>query len=385
VFSQRTRWSSAENVIARAVEERRRSGQPFIDLTETNPTNVGLGLRAAELAQALGHPDVSRYRPLPLGMPSAREAVAQTFDGRVPVDHICLTASTSEAYGWLFKLLCDPGDRVLVPAPGYPLFDYLATMENVQLVAYPSRSWDDWSIDFARLESQVTPTTRAIILVSPSNPTGAMLHRDDLPRLAALCARSGLAIICDEVFADYAEPQAARVSSLAGFDEVLTFVLGGLSKSCLLPQMKVGWIAVSGPAPAVAEAMSRLDIIADSYLSVNTPTQLALPTFLSSRAEIQRPLRARLTANRARLTAELTATAATVLPSDGGWSAVIRVPETCSEETWTLRLLEQGVLVHPGFFFDFEGGAYLVVSLIVPETLFAEAARVLRRILIVPE
>jgi hypothetical protein len=373
-FSSRTAWPTGSNAIAQAVDARRAAGLPIIDLTETNPTRVGLP--SVELALSPGG-----YAPDPFGWLSAREAVAAYHHGVVPPERICLVASTSEAYAWLFKLLCEPGDRVLAPTPSYPLFEHLAQLESVTLGHYSTRAWDDWSIDFDALAAAIDDRTRAILLVSPNNPTGAMLHSTDLPRLSALCQKHGLALISDEVFADYARPRTDRVASLAGFDQVLTFVLSGLSKVCLQPQLKVGWIATSGPAALGDEALRRLDLIADTFLSVNTPSQLALPGLLAKREEIQALLKARLSGNLDCLRRSVEGTSATLLRSDGGWNAVLKVPEARSEQQWVLDLLGEGVLVHPGFFFDFDGGAWLVVSLIVEERVFAEGVEKLVRLL----
>jgi len=264
--------------------------------------------------------------------------------------------------------------------PSYPLFGYLAGLESVETVPYPC-TWEDdgWFVDFASLEKRLDDRTRALLIVSPNNPTGAMLRRDEADRLLALCRDRGLALIADEVFADHVFIDApSRVRSLAGRDEALTFVLGGLSKTCLLPQLKAAWIAASGPADLLDEALGRLEVVTDTYLSVNTPVQLALPRLLALRDVIHPPLMARLTNNRATLERALRGGAATPLPVDGGWSAVVRVPRHPDEEERTLRLLERhGLCVHPGFFFDFPAEAFLVVSLLGPENDFARGAAIL--------
>jgi alanine-synthesizing transaminase len=380
VFSRRTAWSVAPNRITAALEARRRSGRPVLDLTETNPTKVGLPAPEAQIREALADADVLRYEPTPLGQTAAREAVSAYHGGAVPPEHIVLTASTSEAYGLLFKLLADPGDRVLVPVPSYPLFEYLAGLENVTTAPYPCFWADDgWLIDFASLEEKLDLRTRAVLVVSPNNPTGAMLGKSEADRLLALCRERGLAVIADEVFADHVFTDApTRARSLAGRDEALVFVLGGLSKSCLLPQLKAAWIAASGPAPLLGGALARLEIVADTYLSVNTPVQLAVPRLLALRDIIRPPLMARLAANLGALECALRGTAATLLPPEGGWSAVVRVPRHPGEEARVLRLLAQhGVRVHPGFFFDFPTEAFLAVSLLGPEDAFARGAAIL--------
>jgi aspartate/methionine/tyrosine aminotransferase len=377
-FSGRTQWLHSGNPVTNALEARRAAGLPVIDLTETNPTRVGLeGVPAGLLAQ-LSVPAVERYEPEPFGGREARLAVSQYHQSRVSAEHVCLTASTSEAYSWIFKLLCDPGDQILVPAPSYPLFAHLAQLESVRLATYPTRSWDDWSIDFDALRAALDSNTRGIILVSPNNPTGALLHTSDLPQLDAICAEHDLALISDEVFADYAAPRADRVPSLAGHDAVLTFVLSGLSKVCLTPQLKVGWMAVSGPDRRRNEALQRLEIIADSFLSVNTPAQHALPSLVAARDRIQAPLQQRLRRNRLLLAEALAESPATLLPADGGWSAVLQVPLSRSDEEWALELFHQrGLLVHPGYFFDFSAGSWLVLSLLPEERVFAPAAHAL--------
>jgi len=380
VFSRRTAWSSAPNRMAAMLAERRRSGRPVLDLTETNPTQVGLPMPHAEILAVLADARALRYEPTPFGCHEARVAVAAYHGGAVPPEHVVLTASTSEAYAWLFKLLADPGDRVLVPVPSYPLFEYLAGLENVETLPYPV-TWegDGWYVDFPALEERIDDRTRALVVVSPHNPTGGMLRPGEADRALALCRDRGLAVIADEVFADHIFAHApARVRSLAGREEALVFVLGGLSKTCLLPQLKAAWIAASGPADLLAVALARLEIVADTYLSVNTPVQLALPRLLALRGVIRPPLMDRLRANRAALERALSGSAATPLPADGGWSAVVRVPRDPGEEERVLRLLRQdGLRAHPGFFFDFPAEAFLVVSLLGPEDEFARGAAIL--------
>ncbi len=377
VFSRRTSWTSSENRIAKAVRSRQAHGLPLLDLTETNPTRVGLGLPEEILREAALDPAALRYEPDPLGRRDAREAVSRYHGTRVPPERIVLSASTSEAYSQLFTLLCDPGDRILVPNPSYPLFEYLAGIASVEVEGYSSFPFDGWHVDLEELEMKVGPKTRAVLVVAPNNPTGAMLHKRELSVIADICRRHELALIADEVFADYTiglDPH--RVPTLAGHAGCLTFVLSGLSKVCLTPQLKVGWTLVSGPRRKASEALSRLEILADTFLSVSTASQLAVPKLLEARATIQAPLRARLEANREQLVRALEGTAADVLRSDGGWSAVVRVPATRSEEDWVLALLKaDGVLVHPGFFFDFAREAYLILSLIVEESVFQLAAQ----------
>lgn len=380
MLSRRTSWRVGLNRIGAAWDERRRSGRPVLDLTETNPTAVGLAMPEQEIRAALSDARLLQYEPTPFGHAAARAAVAAYHGGAVPPEHVLLTASTSEAYAWLFKLVADPGDRVLIPVPSYPLFEYLAGLENVETVSYPC-VWEEggWFVDFNALEERIDARTRALVVVTPNNPTGARLRHEEADRLLALCRDHDLSLIADEVFADHIFTDApSRVRSLAGRQETLVFVLGGLSKTCLLPQLKAAWIVASGPADRLDEALARLEIVADTYLSVNTPVQLALPRLLALRDAIRAPLMVRLRANRAALERALRGSAATPLPTDGGWSAVVRVPREPGEEERVLRLLARhGLRVHPGFFFDFPSEAYLVVSLLGPEEEFARGAAIL--------
>lgn len=353
-------FTARENALSRALAARR---EPYVDLTISNPTAVGLPVPSVELPAA----DV--YAPDPRGLLPAREAVA-AYHG-VSAEQVILTASTSEAYSWLFKLLCDPGDEVLVPRPSYPLFDFLTALEGVRAVPYELR-WDgEWHIDTL----SVTDGTRAILVVSPGNPTGAYLKKDELTRLSRL----GVPLICDEVFADFpAFDDPRRVRTIASHDGVLSFALSGLSKVAGLPQLKLGWIVATGPGSR--EMLERLDLIADTYLSVSTPVQLAARRLLEGRGVFQQALNSRLARNRAALTPPGGAPW-DVLRSEGGWSAVLSVPRSRSEEEWALALLEAGVLVHPGYFFDFTAGAHLVVSLLPEPSEFARGIASLRSVL----
>ena len=380
MFSRRTAWSIEPNRIARALAERRDAGQPILDLTESNPSRVGLSIPQAEIQSALKGAQVLDYDPAPLGERSARDAIAASLGGGLAAEQIALTASTSEAYAWLFKLLGNPGDKILAPVPCYPLIEYLAGLESLESIPY-LWSWEEggWFVDFSALQERLDGRTRAIVIVSPNNPTGAMLRRDEAERLLVLCAERNLAIIVDEVFRDYVFNDAgSRVRTLLGRQEALVFVLGGLSKTCLLPQLKASWIAASGPPALLQAALARLEVIADTYLSVATPVQRALPQLLALGDRIRRPLLARLAANRAQLKQGLSGSAATPLPVDGGWSAVVRVPRHPGEEERTLRLLTRhGLRVHPGFFFDFPSEAFLAVSLLIREEEFARGVAIL--------
>jgi alanine-synthesizing transaminase len=380
MLSRRTGWNLAANAIAARVDAARASGRPLVDLTETNPTRVGLAWPAEALARAYADPRLASYDPAPRGLPAARAAVAAYLAARgdpVAPERILLTASTSEAYALLLKLLCDPGDEVLVPAPAYPLLDLLAELEAVRLVRYPLHHDGGWHADLDALEAAVGPRTRAVLVVSPSNPTGALLSPGERARLDRLCAARDLALVGDEVFADTALAPAASVLAAR---EALAFHLSGLSKVCGLPQVKAAWIAAAGPSARVGPALERLEIVADAYLSVSGPAQLALPALLRDRERFLGPLRARLAANRAALAA-VRGAPFDALPSGGGWMAVLRTGETVDEEALCLELLEDGVVVQPGFFYDFERSGYLVLSLLPDPPTFADGlARIASRV-----
>jgi alanine-synthesizing transaminase len=384
-FAARTAWDLRENHLASVLAEARRSGRDLIDLTESNPTRVGL-VAPEPLVALLGHPRGAAYAPVALGHPKARQAVASYYADRglhADEARICLCASTSEAYGWLFKLLCDRGDRVLVPAPSYPLLEYLADLEDISLAPYPLLRDEGFCIDTHALEQAASEgRARAIVLVHPNNPTGTFVRRADAEAIEAIAERHGLALIVDEVFGDYAHGPLApsRLPSFAGRTRALTFVLSGLSKVVALPQLKLGWIAASGPPDVALEALRRLEVIADTYLSVSTPVQLALPEILAARAPIQARIRERVTSNLAALDAAIRGAgehaAIRRLPTDGGWYAILEVPRTLDEDAWVeLLVREESTIVHPGYFFDMEREGFVVVSLLPEEGAFAEAAR----------
>jgi alanine-synthesizing transaminase len=376
MFSSRFHWDSRPNRVTLALAARRAAGAHTLDLTESNPTHAGLRY-PAEIAAAFADARMLEYEPNPAGSPAAREAVSAYYAARghtVSPAHMLLTASTSEAYCYLFKLLTDPGGEVLVPSPSYPLFEFLADMESVAVRPYALEYHGAWRIDLAAMEAAMTPRTRAIILVNPNNPTGSYVKRGELRTLTALCAARGMALISDEVFADYALTEdAERVTTLAGVEECLAFSMSGLSKVAGLPQMKLGWIVAAGPEAARAEALEKLEWIADTYLSVSTPVQCAAPALLSAGEAVQRQIRERTAANLEFARATLAGSAANILAVEGGWYITLQVPRIRSEEEWTLCLLEQhGVLVQPGYFYDFESEAYLVVSLLTAPEIFRE-------------
>jgi alanine-synthesizing transaminase len=360
------------------LDEKRAAGAPILDLTESNPTAAGFAYPSDAILSALADPRSLRYEPAAAGMPTARAAVSEYYSGRVRPDRILLTASTSEAYAFVFKLLADPGDEVLVPSPSYPLFDYLAALESVRVVQYPLVYQGSWNIDFDALARSITSGSRAIVLVNPNNPTGSFLKQSELGPLLALCREHNLALISDEVFTDYVfEDDARLVRSLTDIDEVLTFSLSGLSKVAGLPQLKLGWIVTGGPPIDREKAFGRLELIADTYLSVGAPVQWAAPALLGLRGELQRQILGRVRVNRAFLTSQIGPTSPwNLLSTEGGWYAVLEAPRIQSEEEWVLNLLtDDNVLVQPGFFFDFEKEAFLVISLLTPEDVFRAGIR----------
>ena len=372
------------NALATAIADKRRRNAAFIDLTESNPTAVGLSYPEdllAPLASAKG----LEYDPMPLGIWSARAAAASDFRRRgivLSADRVAVTASTSEAYALLFKLLCDPGDAVLVPRPSYPLFEHLTRLEGVSALTYDLEFHGAWRIDVESIARAGTGRVRALLVVSPNNPTGSFLHREDLAVLSELCASKGWALIGDEVFADYPLDPAPHAVSVLAQKDVLTFGLGGLSKSAGLPQVKLGWIGFGGPPAMVDQAMAGYELVADTYLSVSTPVQLAAPALIERGAAIRSQIQARVATNLASLRAKAAAfPSISVMPVEAGWSAVLQVPAVRSEEALALALLaEDDVLIHPGYFFDFASEAFIVVSLLVEPAKFAAGmARVLAR------
>ncbi|WP_426749244.1 pyridoxal phosphate-dependent aminotransferase [Myxococcus sp. Y35] len=383
-FSTRTDFTRTLNPLAQALERHRASGLRLLDLTESNPTRVGLPTPDPAVLATEG---AFTYEPDPLGLASARQALVADFaarGARVSEAHLVLSASTSEAYGWLFKLLCEPGDNVLVPAPCYPLFEHLARLEGVQTRSYPLPRAHGFGLDARVVGDAVNDRTRAVLVVNPGNPTGHFLHEGELAVLADVCASWRLPLICDEVFAPFAwDAEPGRVATVAGRPlPMLTFTLSGLSKSVGLPGLKLAWTHVGGPADLRDEALARLEWMADASLPVGTPVQKALPALLAHAPVFQAAVRERVRGNRQRLLAARRPGALwDVVPAEGGWSAVLRIPRAPGEEATCLALLDAGVLVQPGYFYDFGGGAFLVLSLLPQPEDFAAAVEVLARTL----
>jgi alanine-synthesizing transaminase len=399
MFSRRTNWNLTANRFASVHQDLLREGRKILDLTISNPTRAGFDYDQPAILDALRNSNSLDYDPQPKGLRSAREAVAGYYSSepdipfpdpfkvgnplrcskgagpnlkQVESESIILSTSTSEGYSYVFRLLCNPDDEVLVPKPSYPLFDFLADLQDVKLVPYPLIYDHGWQIDLHVLEQAITSKTRAIVLVHPNNPTGSYVKADERARLNRLCREHELALIVDEVFLDYAVAPAP--SSFAMNREALTFTLSGVSKISALPQMKLAWIVVSGPENIAAEAMHRLEVIADTYLSQNAPVQLAAETLLDQRKKIQPQLRSRIEGNVAELDHQLAGQKSCArLEVEGGWYAVLRVPVTRSDEDLAIELLtKQSVLVHPGHFYDFPQDGYLVLSLITPPMTFRE-------------
>ncbi len=385
MFSTRLPSDLAPNRLTQVLDRLRAGGRAILDLTESNPTRAGFAY-PGDLLAPLADPRGLTYAPDPLGVLEARRAVAAEYGRRgvsVAPERIALTASTSDAYSLLFKVLCDPGDEVLVPRPSYPLFEHLTRLDAVASQPYDIEYHGFWSIDLDSVERAFSPRTRAVLVVSPNNPTGSFVKADELDRLAALCVEHEAAIIADEVFADYElTPGAARAAGqVLGRQDALIFSLGGLSKSIGLPQAKLGWIAVGGPDSAVRAAIGQLDLACDTYLSVSTPVQLAAADLLRRGAVVRDQIRARIAANYHQLVAfGNDAPACRVLAAEGGWYAVLQVPSLGSEEDLVLDLLTtDGVLAHPGYFFDFTRESYLVVSLLTRETAFNDGMARIQR------
>jgi alanine-synthesizing transaminase len=378
MFSQRTSWQLSPNALTRAIEEARASGQAILDLTISNPTEAGIRPDTNAVLAALSNSEAMHYDPQPRGLLSARQAVCRYYReshgiNNLDPEDLILTTSTSEAYSYIFRLLCNPGDEILVPKPSYPLFEFLADLADVKLVPYPLLYDHGWQIDFDSLYKAKTPRARAIILVHPNNPTGSYVSSNETSAFNSFCGKHALALIVDEVFLDYSHDSAPRRSFVSNAD-ALTFTLSGVSKISALPQMKFAWAAASGPKETVAAAGARLEIISDTFLSMNAPVQLAAGVLLDQRKLIQPILLERLRANLAELDQQLrNHPSCARLRVEGGWYAVLRVPAIESDEDLAVRLLRKAnVSVHPGHFYDFPNEGYLVLSLITEPVTFRE-------------
>ena len=381
MFASRTGWSLTPNRLSELARQRRERGLPLLDLTESNATRCGFTIDTEEILAALHNPRALTYEPDPRGLLMAREAVAQYYAERgveINPDQIFLTTSTSEAYSFVFRLLADPGDSILAPQPSYPLFDFLGGLNDVEVRPYPLLYDEGWQADLEALRSRWESRTRAVLVVHPNNPTGSYVKKGELLRLVELSCRSQAAVIADEVFADYAfAADPDRVISHAQASDALTFTLSGLSKISALPQMKLAWIVVNGPRELRIDAQARLEVIADTYLSVSAPAALATPRWLAYRHEVQPQILERVKANLRKLDELLTrGLPLSSLNVEGGWYTILRVPSTRSDEDWAVELLTQeGVMVHPGHFYDFPSEGFLVLSLLPAPAIFAEALR----------
>jgi aspartate/methionine/tyrosine aminotransferase len=376
MFAKRTNWNLTLNLLSEALAAHRAAGKPLIDLTVSNPTECGLAYDTEAILEALRNAESLKYEPSAKGLESARRTVSAYYvehGANVGVEDILLTTSTSEAYSYVFRTLCDPGDEILIPSPSYPLFDFLADIQDVKLVRYPLLYDHGWLNDFHSLEQAITSRTRGVIVVHPNNPTGHFVKPAEMARLNAICSARQLAIIADEVFLDFALDATTQPTTFAGNPAALTFTLSGLSKISGLPQMKAAWLVASGPQEMKREALARLEVIADTYLSMSAPVQLAMPAFLQQRDGFQKQLLSRVRRNLGQLDRLLAGQRVCErLALEGGWYAVLRVPATRSNEDLALDLLAtKGVFVHPGHFYDFPADGFLIVSLICPEPEFS--------------
>lgn len=386
MFSSRLAFASETNALSKAKAKRLAAGQTVLDLSDSNPANAGFAWSAADLGALLRRDGIHRQDPNPLGLASARTAISDYYasrGARVPSDRVFLTASTSEGYAWLFKLLCDPGDEVLVPEPAYPLLEVIAALEGVTLRPYRLvQLAGEWVVDAASLG--VSRQTRAIVCINPSNPTGAFVGRRDRDLLRGFAQKHGLAILCDEVFLDYPAEGVVSPGTWAGETNVMTFVLSGLSKVALAPQLKLGWIVVAGPAASALEACRRLEHIADAFLSVNTPVQLALPDLLRRAEPLRALVRTRVAQGEAALRAWAASTASgcTVLPRPAGWTAILTLPPGVHEDRFLMNALSEGVWAHPGYFYGMPTTTpSVVLSLLTPPDAFSAGLQALDRAL----
>jgi alanine-synthesizing transaminase len=379
MFAGRTNWNLHSNRLSETLAKHRAAEKPLLDLSASNPTECGFEYDRQAILKALSNPESLSYDPDAKGLLSARRAVAEYYSALeiiVPVEDIILTTSTSEAYSFAFRVLCNPGDELLIPEPSYPLFSFLADIHDVKLVGYPLLYDHGWQIDFHALQQSITARTRGVIVVNPNNPTGHFCKPGEMEKLNEICSSRRIAIIADEVFLDF-HLAATRPRSFAANTGSLTFTMSGLSKISGLPQIKAAWLIASGPEELKSEALARLEVIADTFLSMNAPVQRAMPVFLELRHGFQKQVLARVRKNLAELDKQLSAQSSCArLDMEGGWYAVVRVPATRSDEDVAIELLNaQGVYVHPGHFYDFPADGYLIVSLIAPESDFNEGIK----------
>jgi len=378
MFSRRTGWNLTKNAFTLALERHQHAGRELFDLTVSNPTRVGLeGSR--HILAALAKPEALDYDPQPRGSLRARESVVAYYRAlgvEICAEQTILTTSTSEAYSFLFRLLCDPEDEVLIPSPSYPLFEFLADIQDVRLVPYELVYDHGWQIDFHSLRKSISSRTRAVIVVNPNNPTGSYVKAAEQQELNRLCREHELALLADEVFFDF-NLSKVKFDSFATNQAALTFTMSGLSKIAGLPQMKVAWIATTGPTNVAEEAIEKLEVIADTYLSVNAPIQQAIPELLASSDDFQQQLKVRLYENLGELDRQLRGQQlCSRLQVEGGWYAILRVPVTRTDEELVIELLERrDVLVHPGHFFNFHADGYLILSLMTTPAVFAEGTK----------
>jgi alanine-synthesizing transaminase len=379
MFSDRTNWNLETNKLSEALAKHRASRKRLLDLSVSNPTECGFQYDPTAIRKALSQSKTLHYEPNPRGLIAARRAIAtyhSTFGEKVLAEDIFLTTGTSEAYTFVFRLLCNPDDEILVPEPSYPLLNFLADIQDVKLVRYPLIYDHGWQIDFHALGQAITARTRGVVTINPNNPTGHFTKSDEIKQLNEICSARQLAVIADEVFLDFALATKRPVSFVSNVG-ALTFTMSGLSKICGLPQMKASWLITSGPDELKAQALERLEVIADTYLSMNTPVQLAIPILLKQRHLFQKQVMARVRTNLAELDRQLAKQqSCSRLTVEGGWNAVLRVPAIHSDDDIAIQLLqEKSVYVHPGHFYDFPSDGFLVVSLITPEKEFAEGIK----------
>jgi alanine-synthesizing transaminase len=386
MFSQRTNWKLSPNRLTKALEAAHASGKRLLDLSVSNPTEGGFHYDVSTILSAFQNPKALTYDPQPKGLLSAREQVSRYYLddhlSRLDPESIYLTTSTSEAYSYIFRLLCNPQDEIIVPKPSYPLFEFLASLQDVTLVPYSLEYAHGWFVDFQSVFHALTPRTRAILLVHPNNPTGSYVRTEELQQINGICRERNLALIVDEVFLDYTF-EGRSPSTFAANRDALTFTLSGLSKIAAIPQMKVAWVATTGPESLVRPALDRLEVIADTYLSLNAPTQWALPTLFEQRRSLQPQLLQRIRENLVTLRKLLSSrSTCELLDADGGWYAVLRVSAQRSDEDLVIDLLQKHhVLIHPGHFYDFPKDGFLVVSLITPAEIFHQGICRLLRLL----